>query len=224
LVVVVLTGDFALLERIHGKAIDGVHLGLPEVIYLDVRSKVLGQLDREPWLSASGTGYVVTCGEKGVRAYALSGSAVLYIDPLRPMGKVCIVRNRSGKLTIRCDAETVEVPWDFEALVELFRGHPGAGQSSAVVPSEQLSAFLDIVRSGDFHRMRREGEKIFQTGRYVPDHASRFKDFSVFEPQPGVLRYGIFSIKGEAGAASISLFLDKATGKIIEFSPVDVSF
>ena len=93
----------------------------------------------------------------------------------------------------------------------------------ALVPSEQLSAFLNIVKSQDFHGMWREGEKLFHVGHYIPDHAARFKGFKVHESKPGQLRYEFYSFKGRAGAGSIALFLDKVTGKIIKFSPIEAS-
>jgi hypothetical protein len=97
-------------------------------------------------------------------------------------------------------------------------------RAEATIPPEEISTFLDVVESEDFHDMRRKGEEIFQAGHCVPDHATRFGNFSVFEPQPGQLRYEFYSFKGEAGAGSILLFLDKATGKIISFSAVEASF
>jgi hypothetical protein len=94
----------------------------------------------------------------------------------------------------------------------------------SVVPSEELSRFLDIIKSQDFHRMRREGEKVFQTNLYIPDHEAKFKGFAVSEPQPGHLHYSLFSVKGTGGAAEIAVVLDKKTGRIILFSAIDVSF
>jgi hypothetical protein len=101
---------------------------------------------------------------------------------------------------------------------------PTASDKAKIVPLEELARFLDTVKTQDYHRMRREGEKVFQTNLYIPDHEAKFKGFAVSEPQPGHLHYSFFSVKGTGGAAEIAVVLDKKTGRIIMFSARDVSF
>lgn len=93
-----------------------------------------------------------------------------------------------------------------------------------VIPYGEIETFMEKVRAEDFHGMWLAGEKVFVAGRYVPEHAKLFKDFPVQESEPSQLRYDFYQVKGEAGAGSISLFIEKATGKIIKFSPVEATF
>ena len=87
-----------------------------------------------------------------------------------------------------------------------------------------MAMFLEVVKRGGFHAMWKQGEQIFQQDRLLPKHAAQFKGITPAEPQPGQVRYTLYSFRGTSGAGDISILLEKSTGKILKFSRVETSF
>ncbi len=105
----------------------------------------------------------------------------------------------------------------------LFMGRM-ANPVDTAADADPIDAFLKAVESKDFREIVRQGEQTFKPGALIPDHAARFGKFQFMESAPGQLVYVFFSVKGDGGAASASLFVEKETGKIIAFRGVDATF
>jgi hypothetical protein len=104
------------------------------------------------------------------------------------------------------------------------RGDNPARPVEKASPARQ-GAYADFVafvhRTSDFHEVTRRGEKLFRPGVIIPDHPALLKGFPVQEDSKGIDRYQIFSFDGPAGAGVIYLSVEKKTGKIIKFLPVE---
>lgn len=96
--------------------------------------------------------------------------------------------------------------------------------SDQIISSESVIAFQKLLETDNYHDIRRRGEQVFKEGMYVPNHQSLFADYPSQDLPDLQVRYDLWSIKGEAGMAWIHLFLEKETGKIIQFSAGDATF
>jgi hypothetical protein len=96
--------------------------------------------------------------------------------------------------------------------------------SQAVVASDALIQFFEIVESKDFHRMARIGEEVFRQGLTMPDHAKLFAGFPSSEVERSRIRYVLYSFRGEASAGEVYLILERDSGEIVEFNSFEALF
>ena len=100
----------------------------------------------------------------------------------------------------------------------------GGGLARPTVSEAAVLEYLEIVERGHFHRMALEGQEVFTEGAYVPNYAELFERFPYSEPQPGHIRYSLYSFSGKASAGEVYLILERESGRIVEFSFVEASF
>jgi len=91
----------------------------------------------------------------------------------------------------------------------------------ATVPRDSISIFLNAVRSGDFHDMARVGDRVFDEGLRVPDHAELFAGLAVPEQRDDRVRYVFHRFEGEASVGEVSLTLTRGTGAVVTFTAVE---
>ena len=66
--------------------------------------------------------------------------------------------------------------------------------------------------------MVRYGEETFRDSLYIPNHAELFNDLPSTVYDEGLVRYVLYSFKGEASLGEIYLIIKEDTGKIIEYN------
>jgi hypothetical protein len=115
-------------------------------------------------------------------------------------------------------------PWLVIVLLLFLSAGCAQVQQPRTVPEDDIAAFLNTLETGEYHDLERNGEEVFQEGLYIPDHRSVFRDYPSEELPDGQIRYDLLTIEGEAGIAWIYLFLEKDTGKIIQFSAGEATF
>lgn len=94
----------------------------------------------------------------------------------------------------------------------------------AVVPSDALIQFYEVVESKDFHRMARMGKEVFRQGLTIPDHAKLFAGFPSSEVERSRVRYVLYSFQGEASAGEVYLILERDSGEIVELNSFEALF
>ena len=98
------------------------------------------------------------------------------------------------------------------------------GTRHETVSEEAVAAFLETLETGNYHAAERSGEDIFLEGWRIPNHHRIFRDYPSEDLPNGQIRYDLLTIRGEAGAAWIHLFLEKDSGRIIQFSAGEAVF
>jgi hypothetical protein len=93
-----------------------------------------------------------------------------------------------------------------------------------MVSEDAVAAFLEMLETGDYHAIERSGAEIFREGLYIPNHHRVFRDYPSEDLPDGQIRYDLLIIKGKTGAAWVHLFLEKESGKIVQFSAGEATF
>ena len=86
------------------------------------------------------------------------------------------------------------------------------------VSTDSIEHFLALRDGKDYHEMVRLGKEVFQDSLFIPDHVQLFKDLPSSDYSEGLVRYALFSFKGETSLGEIYLILDEDTGEIIEYN------
>lgn len=94
---------------------------------------------------------------------------------------------------------------------------------TSVISRDSVSAFLKELGEGDYRRSMKTGRALFREGPRISEHGEVLKGFPLEETPHGRVRYDLMRVEGDAGVAWISLFLEKDSGRIVEFSAGEAS-
>lgn len=96
--------------------------------------------------------------------------------------------------------------------------------TAKIIQENDLSAFLEQTKTGDFHNIIHTGQSLLKPGFFIPYHKKFFKAFSSEITEKGQIRYELMSFTGPGSVGAINLFLKNETGEIIQFMPVEATF
>lgn len=113
----------------------------------------------------------------------------------------------------------------FIAVIALLVGCtlPQANQVANVVQEEQLSAFLEQVKTQDYHDVARTGRELMKPGLLIPDYKTKLNAFPSRIPEEGQVLYELMTFQNVGKVGGINLFLNEETGEIIRFIPFEVT-
>jgi hypothetical protein len=147
---------------------------------------------------------------------------------LEPGGSVEVRRHASdahgSSLRYRLDYQVIPHDAPATAYSNEFTITQASLAPKAVVPSDALIQFFEVVESRDFHRMARMGKEVFRQGLTIPDHAKLFAGVPSSQAGRSRVRYVLYSFHGEASAGEVYLILEQNSGRIIQFNYFEASF